>query len=205
MVTFILLTFGQILTSPCKDKMQILKKHHYIYRLVPKVTLLYCAIFSTLDHLDPNNKPKRDFGKEIRSNFELWPLCVGSNLQILRKNTVLILDLFPGSSSFIVPIFVRIGRVILKWQAKNGNLLLALPPLPFDIFDLFLWDQILKNAVKGLFTGSSSFTVSIFVRIGYVTLKRQTKILLVLPPPLSPPVKEIAIFVVSWWDLQKHH
>jgi hypothetical protein len=36
-------------------------------------------------------------------------------------------------------------------------------------------------------------------------LKRQTKMLLVLPPPLSPPVKEIAIFVVSWWDLQKHH
>ena len=108
--------------------MQILKKRHY--RLVPKVTLLYCAIFSTLDHLDPNNKPKRDFGKEIRSNFELWPLCVGSNLQILRKNTVLILDLFPGSSSFIVPIFVRIGRVIFKWQTKNGNLLLALPPPP---------------------------------------------------------------------------
>ena len=200
MVTFILLTFGQILTSPCKAKMQILKKHHYIYRLVPKVTLLYCAIFSTLDHLDPNNKPKRDFGKEIRSNFELWPLCVGSNLQILRKNTVLILGLFPGSSSFIVPIFVRIGRVIFKWQTKNGNLLLALPPSPCLLTYLTSSCEVnfWKTPWKGCLQGQVPSLCQFLSALDMSHWNDKPKCFLFCPPPLSPPVKEIAISVVSW-------
>ncbi len=89
------------------------------------------------------------------------------------KNAVT--GLFTGSSCFTVPIFVHIGLAGSERQAKTwfrGEI-----RSNFDLWPLRARSnlQILKNAVTGLFPGSSCFTVQTFVHIGLAGSKWQAK------------------------------
>jgi hypothetical protein len=147
--------------------LQILKKRRY--GLVPRVKLLHCANFC------PHRTCRiRMTSQNVisGSNFDLWPLRARSNLQIL-KNAVM--SLFTGSSCFTMPIFVHIGLAGSEWQAKawiRGKI-----RSNFDLWPLRARStlQILKNAVTGLFPGSSCFTVPIFVYIGLAGSEWQVK------------------------------
>jgi hypothetical protein len=131
-----------------------------------------CQFLSTSDMPDPNDKPKSDFGAKFGQIFT-FDLSVRGQICKFWKNAVT--GWFPVSSCFTVPIFIHIELAGSERPAKTW----------FRVkirSNFYLWPlrarsnlKILKNAVTGLFPGSSCFTVPIFVHIGHAGSKRQAK------------------------------
>jgi len=133
-------------------------------------------IFVHIGPAESQRQAKTWFWAKIRSNFELWPLRARSNYPIW-KNAVT--GLFLGSSCVIVPSYVKMGRshseFFQKWIASEWNLVKIGQILNFDLSVRGQIIKFCKNAVTGLFPGSSCFTVPIFVHIGPAESERQAK------------------------------
>ena len=130
------------------------KKRHC--RLIHRVKLFHCANFfqhwtSRIRTTSQNVFSCKKLGQFFNFDLSVW----GKIIYKFKKNAGT--SLFQGSGSSSVSIFVRIGRVILKWQTKMGICSLLCPlPLPFDIWSIRVRSNFQKRCDKVVTRLSSS-------------------------------------------------